>query len=344
MIKTPGGCCSQTLTSSPMAPKPLSAYGCHRHLCPFTMWPPLASGRATTKLKTPYTIYTMLQLFKTYLTFTVPFLLSPMGAATAFGQAPGQADTLCVSHSANSYIVFDGQIKLADIGGVPDSTSSAIHPGYLAQLEGNVFMLRAAKRGAPPTSLFIKASDRVLATVVSYCPAPKQFLYDLRRSATDGGTLLRQAHRQNGQVLVTERLQSMKAGGGTVKNVRAKKDRVTLAVANIKVDHIAIYLHLKATNHSSIVYNTAHIGFENLTYYRRRLLGRKKTTSRAVLPIGPPTLRPVRPHGEAAFYVALPLYAVGRRGALSVTLRESGGIRSVPLLIPGKKLATAELF
>ena len=274
-----------------------------------------------------------------YLIITLS-LLSPPGTAMAGCQASGLADTLYVSHNANSYLVFDHDIQLADIGGVVDSTHT--QADYVAQLEGNVLIFRAVHRHAQPTSLLVKTGDRILVAPVSYRAQPTHLLYDFRQAAATeaigGHPPSRQQYRQQQR----SRLKGMAGASSTIK--KAKKDRMTWTLTGVKADHATIYLGLKAKNASSIRYHPEHIAFEHQLHYRGRFLGKKKMISRPVTPILITPLYPVPAYGSAEFRVALPLYAIGHSGALIIRLREKDGVRSLTLKVPGKRIATAELL
>lgn len=254
--------------------------------------------------------------------------------ATAIQMAP---DTIYVNTELNSYVVMDEPITIVDLGTATD---------YGAKIENNVVFLKALKPGAPGTTLFISAGNKVFAGIIQYKKNNRHFLYDLReRTLNAAATFSREHYVPEVDIrLIRDRLFSLDNNNPKAQEISTTKNRVVWSLVNLKTDPSAIYLKLRLENQTALVYRVESISIENAEHYRKRVLSRKKVTLLPVKPLIEGNISDVKPYASHDFYLALPTYAVGKQGSVLVTIRESTGVRALQLEIPPQLIDKADLF
>jgi hypothetical protein len=262
--------------------------------------------------------------------FLLPFLL-------ALSPAFAGADTIYVNTTRSSYIVFDQDVVIVDCG---------VKNDYAVQAEKNVVFIKALKEPSQETTLFVSAGKKVYAGIVKFCKTNNQFLYDLRdKTLNVAASYSRDNYVPQVDIALTrERLFSLKEAPRKISNVGVTKNGCTWSLTNLKTDNSSIYLKLRLENNSALVYRVESISVENAEFYKKRILSRKKTNKIPVVPQIEGNIVDVKPYSTHDYFLAIPVYAVGKQGAVYVTIREVSGVRSSQIEIPYSTMEKADLF
>lgn len=272
-----------------------------------------------------------------FYTFCLSLLIT-IGLSGIHELSADPVDTIFANCNTKSYLAFDEEVELVDVGN---------KDFYKVAIQGrNVFLL-GVKDSVETIPIYVVFKNQsVFAATLRWDPlATKQF-YDFRKNLVETRSYYN--HRNyippTPTKVMVERLQGLEHEKRTYKSVAARVDDVTFALENVKNDHSAYYLKFKVENKTSIIYQLDYVGFDNVEFYRKKFFSKKRETRIPVTPLIDSDIRDVKPYCEEYFYFALPIYAVGSRGGLIVTLREISGVRTVEVEIPYKVLATADLY
>ena len=249
----------------------------------------------------------------------------------------GHYDTIYVNDLKNSYLVFDEDISIVDIGTAGD---------FASRIEKNVVFIKAIDVKAKETTLFVAAGNRVFAGVLTYRENNTRYLYDLReRTINAAASYSHENYVPEIDInLVRERLFSLQKEPRKFFDIGVHNNKLFWILENLRTDYSVIYLKMKLENNSALVYRVESITVENAEFYKKRFLSRKKINKIPVQPIIEGNIADVKPYGSRYFYLAIPVYAVGEKGAVLVTIRETTGVRSLQLEIDADIINSADLF
>ncbi|MEK6480923.1 DUF4138 domain-containing protein [Catalinimonas sp. 4WD22] len=268
---------------------------------------------------------------------------------TSFANA---SDTIYVNNQQNTYLVFDENVSLLDLGGqrefadhLPEENVVLVKD-FGAKAEKNTVYIKARSPEAAETTIFISAGSKVFAGIVSFKSRHEKILYDFRdKTLNKAASYNRENYVPEVDISqIEERLYSLDDKKRKVFDIGVADNKVSWSLMNLKVDNSAIYLKLRLENNSALVYRMESLSVENAEFYRKRLLSRKKVNKVTVVPLIEGNIADVKPYGWHDYYIAIPVYAVGEQGAVMVTIRETSGIRSLQLEIPPRLMNTADLF
>lgn len=260
-------------------------------------------------------------------------------------------DTIYVSNEQNTYLVFDENITLLDLGGerefaeqVPQENVVLVKD-FGAKAEKNAVYVKARSAEASETTIFITAGAKIFAGVVCYRATNEKILYDFRdRTLNKAASYNRENYVPEVDIsLIEQRLYALSDVKREIYDKGVSNNKVSWSLMNLKADNSAIYLKLRLENNSALVYRIESISVENAEFYRKRILSRKKVNKVTVEPLEG-NMADVKPYGYHDYYLAIPVYAVGNQGAVMVTIRETSGIRSLQLEIPPGLMNTSDLF
>ncbi len=248
-------------------------------------------------------------------------------------------DTIYVSNEQNTYLVFDENVTLLDLGGEKEFAEQlpeenvVLVKDFGAKAEKNAVYVKARTEGASETTIFVAAGARVFAGVVCFRAANDKILYDFRdKTLNKAASYNRENYVPEVDIsLIEERLYSLSDVKRTILDKGVSNNKVSWSLMNLKADNSAIYLKLRLENNSALVYRIESISIENAEFYRKRMLSRKKVNKIPVTPLIEGNITDVKPYGYHDYYVAIPVYAVGEQGAVMITIRETSGIRSLQL-------------
>ena len=113
---------------------------------------------------------------------------------------------------------------------------------------------------------------------------------------------------------------------------------------NYRADASAIYLRFRLENNSGLVYRMESLSAENVEYYKKGFLSKRKSNRVPVDELIEGNVVDVPAYSQQDYFLALPTYAVGDKGSVLVTIRETSGIRVLQLDLPGSLLLRSNLF
>lgn len=261
-------------------------------------------------------------------------------------------DTIYVSNEQNTYLVFDENITLLDLGGEREFAAQlpeenvVLVKDFGAKAEKNAVYIKARSAEVSETTIFIAAGAKVFAGIVCFRAANDKILYDFRdKTLNKAASYNRENYVPEVDIsLIEERLYSLSDAKRDIFDKGVSNNKINWSLMNLKADNSAIYLKLRLENNAALVYRIESISIEHAAFYRKRILSRKKVNKVTVTPLIEGNIADVRPYGYHDYYVAIPVYAVGEQGAVLVTIRETTGIRSLQLEIPPGLMNTADLF
>lgn len=244
--------------------------------------------------------------------------------AAAFGQL---SDTVYVNDVKNAYLIFDDPVDIINIG---------THGDYAVEVEKNTVFLKALQQRVAPTNFFVMAGQKVVAGTIGYSKENTRSLYDFReRTLNAAATYSPQNYVPEVDVrLIKDRLYSLEQTKREIFDVGTSRDHISWTLMNLRADPTALYVRLRLENSSGLVYRVESISIENAEYYRKSLLSRKRSNRLPVVPLIQGNMGDVKAYSHHDFFLALPVYAVGKEGAVLITIRETTGIRSLQLEIP----------
>ncbi|MEN7551849.1 DUF4138 domain-containing protein [Rapidithrix thailandica] len=248
------------------------------------------------------------------------FLVMPLSYVQAT-----EMDTLYVSDSATLYLVFDQPVDLVDIG---------LGADYHCKMEGPVVFVKAKRPLWRPSPLLVQVGNRFVMTLLVYRSHPGKFLYDYRKKPLA-------KPKKEKKFLPEIELKKLDAFPEMFRNKKRKKDGISMQVDKVLIGKRGIYLKLSLINTTSMDYRPDHLAFYWAQFHRRGWFKKKKSSIRQAVPIEIQSPELVPAGSSEAFYIALPVFAVGDEGHLSITLREQQGNRNLSLKLQGKRLRKA---
>jgi hypothetical protein len=171
-------------------------------------------------------------------------------------------DTLFVTHEATTYLLFSEEVKLVDIGKSGE---------YLSRIEGKCVFVKAAQRGATPTSILVQHGEEYFVAHLAYKPFIKTFLYDRRRKRVKEDL---PKGSSEAQILDMEGMRphfiAFQNSPQGVKNKTVQRHHLRLSLTHLKNDKRATFLRFTLENNSSIDYQ-----IELVTFERKEKKGRR---------------------------------------------------------------------
>jgi hypothetical protein len=300
------------------------------------------------------------------------FFLSLSSFASA-----AQLDTIYVSNSMTTTIVFDGNIVFADIG------SKLYEP----RAKDNVLLVNVKSNvnNAPPTSLTVKSATSVGVWLVVQNNSPKKLLYT---PDADRAALLA---KSSAKTSATERIESQEVESLPVKrkeiatrlnanvpenrdtndpsdplnisdtfpaelkrkvknilkgpqmfwDVAEKKNSMLLSLFAINVDSKYTYFTCKLANYSSIGFTLDFLSIDRIPFTKSM----RKSQAGGVenIPLAYEYFPvEVEPDGQGVLIFAMPLQAFDDRDMLEFKLSESGGSRTLRFSFSCKSISKAK--
>jgi hypothetical protein len=249
-----------------------------------------------------------------------------------------QTDTLLVSHQATSYLLFNEDVALVDVG---------MDSQYYVKIEGNAVFLKAHRANSTPTSLFVKHGDTYFTAFLSYRPSPGKMLYDYRSKDTGtvrGNTNLAASTSKTDKKEVEKRLTSWRPSPSGSKHKKVGKSGLSLSLDNIENDKQATYIGFTLSNTSSVDFVIDLVTFEQKEKRGKRF-SQNNISSILIEPLDTNVeFATVEAKTAKKFSYAIPLFAMRERGKLIVTFREKSGSRIISILIPARYINNASLY
>lgn len=261
---------------------------------------------------------------------SILYALFPGSVQAGKAAADTPPDTIFVSHTETTYLLFPEDVLLVDIGRTGE---------YFARIEGRSVFLKARDRQAGPTNMLVRFGQAYFTVRLVYSDLPEQHLYRLGEEATRP----EMAAEEQGSSRILDRLHRLKeeSAGGLVRQRR--KHALHLRITHLQHDEQAIYLGLQLSNGSSVDYKTDFAGFR-FEEKRGRRFSRNNTYNKEVRPFAAIAPEVIPGQGEAAMFYALPLYAMTSRGRLRILLQEKDGARVLKLSVPARLINQSPLI
>ena len=243
-------------------------------------------------------------------------------------------DTIFVSDTETTYLLFPEKVELVDIGKAGE---------YAARIEGESVFLKALKSQASQTSLLVRYGKQYYHAKLIFTNQPEKNLYEIRSAAKS--TLEAEEGKQEEEVKfgsIRDRLEKVKSLEGR-KGMKYSRHSLTVRTTHLQNDSMATYLGFTLKNNSSIDYKIDFIGF-SLSEKKGRRFSRNNLFKKELLPFTSDAPAVVHGGEEEKLFYALPLYAMASRGKLQIQIREKNGSRVLRLSIPARLINNAKPF
>lgn len=238
-------------------------------------------------------------------------------------------DTIWVSDTETTYLLFPNEVQLIDIGRTGD---------YFAKIEGKSVFLKARSNASGPTNFLVRYGSEYYTARIQFAALPARSLYDMRVYPATQVEEEKVAHDVAGAKLA--RLREEADQGGLQQRSR---HGLTLRLTQLQIDRLGIYLAMHLSNPSSIDYQLDFVGF-SFQEKKGRRFSRNNSFSKEVRPNAQAAPELIPAHGEAELLYALPLFAMSSRGRLLIQFREKEGSRILRMSIPARRINRATLF
>jgi hypothetical protein len=245
-------------------------------------------------------------------------------------------DTLFVTHSATTYLLFASEVTLVDIGQKGE---------YVSSIEGKCVFVKAAKDGAAPTSILVQHGNEYFVALLAYKKLSSHFLYDYRKKASPEIALQKESkHDETVDIeKVRQHFISFQNLPQGIRRKRTGKDHLQLSLTHLANDKGATYLNFTLRNGSTIDYQIDMVSFER-SEKRGKRFSSNNVNLEFVEPILCSSTQAIEAKCKEALQFAIPLYALRARSHMIVTLREKNGSRMLSLKIPARYINRAGVF
>ena len=247
---------------------------------------------------------------------------------------PGRIDTIYVSNTENTYLLFPEKVELVDIGRLG---------AFAARIEGECVFLKALTSQAVQTSFLVRYGKQYLIGKLVYTESPKKILYDFRGNTSPPATSEEKKRDEANSAAIEERLEAIKTQKGR-RIISAKSQHgLKVGITHLQNDRKATYLGISLKNYSSIDYKIDFVGF-TLVEKRGRRFSRNNRIRKELFPYASSSQTVIKAGEEGILFYALPLYALNSRGKLQIKIREKNGARVLRISIPSRKINHAQIL
>lgn len=268
-----------------------------------------------------------------FLFLSIPFALAArqhtVGNVDRYAY-PG-IDTVFVSDTETTYLIFPEEVQLVDIGRTGD---------YYARIEGKSVFLKARSKASGPTNLFVRFGEAYYTARIVFALLPVQSLYDFNKQPNPGqqspGSSLAAA-------VILDKLVQQEAGMQGKSLRQHARHGMNLRLTHLQNDRQQLLLGMHLANSSSINYRLDFVGF-SFQEKRGKLFSRNNSYRKEVRPIAEIVPQHIPALEEGLLYYALPLFAMTRRGRLEILIREQEGARLLRIRVPARLINKAPLY
>ncbi|EMR00709.1 DUF4138 domain-containing protein [Cesiribacter andamanensis] len=245
-------------------------------------------------------------------------------------------DTLFVTDTETTYLLFPREVELVDIG----------RPGdYFARIEGQSVFLKARSKQSGSTNLLVRFGASYYTARLAVAEGPAGRLYDLRGIAGgEGVSRLGSAGKvAEDPAMIRASLLHLRELPHRHATPRNTRDGLQLRLSQLQIRGEVLYLGLTLRNGTSIAYVPDFVGFTYLERRGRRF-SRNNRYQKEVRPISELAPDRIPSREEHTLWYALPLYAMSSRGRLQLQFREREGGRALRILLPARWINQAPSF
>ena len=258
-----------------------------------------------------------------------PFLQEPLL------NVPDGIDTIYVSNTENTYLLFPEEVNLVDIGRTG---------AFAARIEGECVFLKALTSQSVQTSFLVRYGKQYMIAKLVNSNSPKKILYDFRGNTSppvDSGVEKKEEKVEH--KAAAEGLETIKEQKGRKITPVKSQHGLKVGITHLQNDREATYLGIFLRNNSSIDYKIDFVGFA-LVEKRGRRFSRNNRVQKELIPFASNGPTVIQAGEEEVLFYALPLYAMSSRGKLQIQIREKRGARILRLSIPSRKINNAQIL
>ncbi|WP_224995068.1 DUF4138 domain-containing protein [Cesiribacter sp. SM1] len=243
---------------------------------------------------------------------------------------PG-ADTVFVSDTETTYLIFPEEVQLVDIGRTGE---------YFARIEGKSVFLKARSKTSGPTNIFVRFGGAYYTARIAFALVPAQSLYDFSKQPAAG------QEPSGGSPVAAVLLEKLAQQEAVMQN-RSLRQRarhgLALRLMHLQNDRQLLLLGMCLANNSSIDYRLDFVGF-SFQEKRGKLFSRNNSYRKEVRPVAEIVPQRISALEQGSLYYALPLFAMTRRGRLEILIREQEGARLLRIKVPARLINKAPLY
>lgn len=245
-------------------------------------------------------------------------------------QPEAQTDTIFVSDTETTYLLFPEEVLLVDIGRTGE---------YFARIEGKSVFLKARNQQSGPTNILVRFGQSYFTARLIFAYLPERHLYQLAETAASSGSAAGSDVRDGmpDPASIRATLHALKEEPVAQAVRQRARHGLRLRITHLQHDRHFIYLGMQLSNSSTVDYRPDFVGF-SFEEKRGRRFSRNNRYSKEVRPVAAEAPGLVPGFGEAELFYALPLYAMTSRGRLRIILREKDGARVLRISVPARKI------
>lgn len=250
-----------------------------------------------------------------------------------------KVDSVFVSTSSTSYLVFKDDIDLVDIGNTAQ---------YVSSIDGKTVFIKAKVQSAAPTTFLVKCGDDYFQGVLCYKETLPRNFYDFRNievKTVTTTTTTAQIKQDNNALPAIDTLRlelkdlmnAFKSQAtNRYKSYGVMDNQLYWALTDARHSAKYSFIKMKVSNYSNVNYLVDQVTFE--VYENKTLLRNDIQIKLEDVP------REIRSKEDGYLYFILPLISIPENCELKITLRERGGLRTVVYFAPAKVINTAQTF
>jgi hypothetical protein len=254
--------------------------------------------------------------------------------------------TIEVNENNTATLSFLNNIDFIVIGNNPEIGDGSFL-NYDVFNDKNVCVIRGNKKDAPETSITVKLDNgEVWYGKIKYGENSK-ILYDFssqKKQENKAQQLIQEQAAKKIEEKDREKLISLFRFKEEYFTIGEVEGGVEFQVTKIRNDETNSYLILKVNNQSGSIYSVDGILFKYIQGKRR---GVKKGEARIEERIMPKIIEgnlSVEAYKTENIGIVIPVFAIGKKGRMEITIREKDGTRNVIINIPGSLMEKVKVF
>lgn len=267
----------------------------------------------------------------------IPFLICLVLPEQIFAQQQERIDTIYVSASKTTTLMFPNEILLFDIGseefgGVKSNT---------------LLLLKSVDVKANPTSILVQyGKDDIYHGTLAYKETPPKTFIDFRKVLVPKvPNEMRSSQKDSTKTLdtdISEKRLNVLISDTKInyRTLAIRNDKMSLSLTDMMIDEESLYLKLIFMNENKLDYK---IDFVEFIYAEpsesKELKGGYERKN--VYPKASNKIEGVRGKDKRYLGFCIPRYALSRNGFLTIVMREKEGSRMMELTVPFKEILLA---
>jgi hypothetical protein len=273
--------------------------------------------------------------------FSIPFVL--LLCFNTFSQELGKIE---VNINNSATLTFAFPIDFIVFGNNPETgNGSYLHYDFIK--DKNVCVIRGNHKEAPETSLTIKLSDGSVWYGKILFGDNTKILYDFsaqKKLELETQKLIEQNATKEIEGREREKLLSLFRVKDEYFSIGEVEGGIDFQITKLRNDENNTFLILKINNQSGSIYTVDGILFK---YIQGKRKGVKKGEARIEERISPKIIEgnlSVAAYKTENLGIIIPVFAIGKKGRMEITIREKDGTRNVIINIPGSVMEKVKVF